>query len=285
MNKLSLEQYVLKLQKEIIEYVWVPVSIWVSTTRIKAKIFSKLNKPRGIFIDTWNSLEVYKTLQIAIVPFIGPSMRNKLKYKCVNVYDFLTLWYWYLNENIWKSACDLWLELSGVNAYTIKKSKISKSISRGRSFNNRITNNKEFLYSQILLNFNYLYEEFTIKNYELKKVSIFFRDKEKVTTIFHHNLWYHTYLRSDILKIVKALFLQYYSSELFYRSTWIVFSSLKKQDFHQINLFEKRYLKSDKNLDLINIINDINKKFNVHKIAFWSDLLDKKFNSKLWIRK
>ena len=285
MNKLSLEDYILKLQKDIITYVWVPVSIWVSTTRIKAKIFSKLNKPRWIFIDTWNSLEVYKTLNIAIVPFIGPSMRNKLKYKCSNVYDFLNLWYWYLNKNIWKNACDLWLELSWVNSYTVKKNKISKSISRGRSFNKNITNNKDFIYSQMLINFNYLYEEFTIKKYELKKVTIFFRDKEKITTLFHHNLWYHTYLRSDILKIVQSLFLNNYSSDTLYRSTWVVFSNLKKQDFHQINLFEKRYIKSDRNLDLINTINNINKKFNVHKISFWSDLLEKKFSSKLWIRK
>lgn len=285
MNKMSLENYVLKLQKDIIEYVWVPVSIWVSTTRIKAKIFSKLNKPKWIFIDTWDSKPVYKTLNLGIVPFIWPSMRNKLKYKCANVYDFINLWYWYLKNNIWKNACDLWLELSWVNAYTIKQNPLSKSISRWRSFNKNITNNKDFLYSQILLNFNYLYEEFTIKNYELKKVSIFFRNKEKITSIFHFNLGYYTYLRADILKIVKALFLKYYDENNLIRSTWVVFSSLKKQDFHQINLFEERYEKSDKNLDLINIINDINKKFNVHKISFWSDLLEQKFSSKLGIRK
>ena len=51
MNKLSLINYLKKLQKDILEKVWIPVSIWVSNTRIKAKIFSKLNKPFWIYIS------------------------------------------------------------------------------------------------------------------------------------------------------------------------------------------------------------------------------------------
>jgi len=193
--KMNLEEYILKLQKDIISEVWVPVSIWVSTTRIKAKIFSKLNKPIWVFIDLWNSKELYKELELDIVPFIWKSMQNILKYKCNNVYDFISLWYPYLKKIIWKTATDLWLELSWVNCYHLRKTHISKSMSRWRSFNKNITNNKKYLYSQLLLNFNHLYEEFTIKNYTLKKISIYFRDKEKQTHIYHYVLSEKTFLR------------------------------------------------------------------------------------------
>ena len=50
MNKISLWKYIRNLQKDIFKNIWIPVSIWVANTRIKAKIYSKLNKPYGIYI-------------------------------------------------------------------------------------------------------------------------------------------------------------------------------------------------------------------------------------------
>lgn len=285
MNELTLENYILKLQKEVNNFIWVPVSIWVSTTRIKAKIFSKLNKPNGIFIDLWNSKLIYKELKLSIVPFIWPSMQAKLKYNCLNVYDFIKLWFNRLKKDFWINATNIWLELSWVNSYVVKKSPLSKSMSRGRSFNKHITNNKDFLYSQLILNFNFLYEELSFRKFELKKISIFFRDKEKITHLYHYNLPYYTFTRIEILDIIKKLFFTYYDIDMFCRSTGIVFSTLKKTDFHQTNIFEKNSNLEKNNLNLIRAINKINIKFNSHKISFWMDLLNKDFDSKLWIRK
>ncbi len=285
LNKLSLEKYILKLQNDIIKNVWVPVSIGVSTTRIKSKIFSKLNKPRWIFIDLWNSKDLYKELELDIVPFIWKSMQNILKYKCDNVYDFINLWYPYLKKIIWKTATDLWLELSWVNCFHLRKTHITKSMSRGRSFNKNITNNKDFLYSQLLLNFNHLYEEFTIKNYSLKKISIYFRDKDKYTHVFNSILTEKTFIRKNILKIIQKLFNENYNIDMLYRSTWIIFSNLKEVKNEQLSLFENNRKELEVNHDLLNIINSINNKYNSHKISFWTDLLWKWFDNKLGILK
>ena len=282
--KMSLEEYIIDLQKKVIDHIGVWVSIWVSTTRIKAKIFSKLNKPRGVFIDISNSRETYEELPLSIVPFIWPSMQKFLKYNCTNVYDFVHLGYWYLKKNIWKSATDLWLELSWVNAFSVKKNPYSKSMSRGRSFNKNITSDRDFLYSQILLNFNHLYEEFTLRQYQLKKVSIFFRNKEKATTIFHYNLPEYTTSRKEILTIVQRLLETYYNSHELYRSTWVVFWNLEKIQSTQLSLFDKVKKQQKSNTQLISAINAINKKYNSHKVSFWTDLLWKNFDSKLWVR-
>ena len=282
--KLSLEDYILKLQKEVVKYIWVPVSIWVSTTRIKAKIFSKLNKPLWVFIDISTSRAIFEKLPLSIVPFIGKSMQNKLKYSCENVYDFVNLWYWNLKKDIWKSATDLWLELSGVNAFNVRKSPHSKSMSRWRSFNKNITSNKEFLYSQFLLNFNHLYEEFTLRNYKLRKVSIFFRDKENTTTIFHYNFPEFSTNRKEILDIVQKLFQNYYNSNTLYRSTWVVFGSLEKITFQQLNIFQKVRKTERENTQLISVINKLNQRYSSHKVSFGTDLLGKDFESKLGIR-
>jgi len=283
--KTNLEKYILKLQKDIIKNVWVPVSIWVSTTRIKAKIFSKLNKPKWIFIDLGNSKDLYKELELDIVPFIGKSMQNILKYKCNNVYDFINLWYPYLKKIIWKTATDLWLELSGVNCFHLRKTNISKSMSRWRSFNKNITNNKEYLYSQLLLNFNHLYEEFSLNKYTLKKVSIFFRDKEKVTYVFNYVLLEKTFLRKNILKVLQKLFLENYDINMLCRSTGVVFSNLNKIKQEQLSLFESSRKEIKVNHNLLIVINKINNKYSSHKISFWTDLLWKWFDSKLGIIK
>ncbi len=282
---MDLEAYILKLQRDIFNNIWVPVSIWVSTTKIKAKIFSKLNKPKGIFIDTWNSKDLYKSLPISIVPFIWKSMQDKLKYKCENIYDFISLGYWYLKKNIWKTWSDLWLELSGVSAFAIKKTHFSKSISRWRSFNKNITNDRDFLLKELILNFNYLYEELVLKNYETKKVSIFFRNKEKQTFIFHYTLPIFTTDRKVLLEVIKNMFKIYFDSRILYRSTWIVFSLLKDISFHQTNIFEKTFLKPNNKKEIYTILNEINLKYDNHKIAFGMDLVGKWFSSKLGIRK
>ncbi len=281
---ISLENYIKKLQIDVAKHIWVPVSIWVSTTRIKAKIFSKLNKPNWYYIDLWNSKELYEKLAISIVPFIWKSMQDFLKYKAVNIYDFLSLGYRYLKKNIWKTSTDLWLELSWVNAFIVRKNTESKSMSRWRSFNKNITNNKEFLYSQLLLNFNYLYEEFSLKNFNLKKVSIFFRDKQKITHIFHFSLEKRIFFRKDILNIVQKLFLLNYNENMLCRSTGVVFSNLESIKNEQLSLFIEVNYRKKTNMKLISVINEINSKSNSHIVSFWMDLLGEKFNSKLWIR-
>lgn len=282
---IDLETYIKNLQNDILKNIWIPVSIWVSTTKIKAKIFSKLNKPFGFFIDLSCSSELYKTLELKIVPFIWKSMQEKLKYKCSNVYDFVSLWYWYLKNNIWKNATDLWLELSWVSAFFIKKNNFSKSISRGRSFNKNITNDSDFLLKELISNFNFLFEELILKNYETKRVSIFFRDKEKQTFIFHYTLPCFTIDRRVLLEIIKYMFKIYFNDNVLYRSTWIVFSNLKDRSFHQTNIFENNFSKTTTKKEIYTIINDINLKYDNHKIAFGMDLLGKNFISKLGIRK
>lgn len=50
MNHLDIEQYLKNLQEDILKQIGIPVSIGVSNTRLKAKIFSKARKPFGICV-------------------------------------------------------------------------------------------------------------------------------------------------------------------------------------------------------------------------------------------
>jgi hypothetical protein len=130
-------------------------------------------------------------------------------------------------------------------------------MSRGRSFNKEITSTKSILEKKIENNFDYLFEELQTKDMETKIVEIFFRDKNFVTTSYRHSLESHTSNRSILLSEIKSLFLKHYNSETLYRSTGVVFSALKKKNFHQMNIFEKKSL----NPSLDEVIYNINKKY------------------------
>ena len=246
-----------------------------------------MNKPFWIYFSTNNQTdkELFNTLPISIVPFIWIKTQEKLKYNCKNVYDFIKIWYWKLKKKLWKNATVLRLELSWVNAFVVKKSKTIKSMSRWRSFNNNITNNKEYLKKQLITNFNWLYEDFITKELELKTLSIYFRDKSFSTNIYSYNLLEHSYIRSDLLKVILILFEENLDNNTLYRSTWVVFSNFRSYKPYQTSIFDKPLRDKTNYLQLAKIVNKINQKYWSHKLCFWAELLWKKPWIKLWIRK
>jgi len=285
MYKLSLEDYIKKIQLEILKQVWVPVSIWVSNTRIKAKIFSKINKPFWYYISLNQDKELFKSLPLSIVPYIWTQTQKKFKYSCENVYDFIALWYWYIKKLIWKNATDLRLELIWVNAFVVKKSKTIKSMSRWSSFNKNITNNKEFLKKQLIKNLNWLYEEFIWTNFETKTISIFLRDKTFYTHIFTYNLREHTYIRSHLLKVILYLFEENFDKNNLYRSTGVIFSHFRSYKPYQTTIFDKPLRDKKDFLTLAKTVNRINTRYWNHKLWYGTDWLGKDSMVKLWVVK
>lgn len=276
MYKIPLEEYIKNLQKDILKNIWVPVSIWVSNTRIKAKIFSKINKPNWIYIslDKENDKEIFSKLPLKVIPYIWKCYQERLKYKATTVYDFINLWYYFLKNKIGKNATDLWFELVWVNAFIVKKSQEVKSMSRWRSFNKNVTDNKSFLYKQLLINFNFLYEEFIDKNFKLKTISIFLRDKEFKTNIYKYDFDDFTYLRYEILSKIKYLFDEnILVSNDYYRSTWVIFSNFKTYKPYQTSIFDKPIKDDNNNLLLSKTVNEINEKYWNRKLSYWTSLL------------
>ena len=285
--KLSLEKYLKKLQADILKYIWIPVSIGRAETKIKAKIYSKINKPNWIYIgfDEEKEKALFKELSVAKIPFIWKKSQEKLKYKCRNIYDFLKLWFWELKKIFWKNATDLWLELMWVNAFIVRKNPNSKSISRSRSFNKSMTNNKIFLQNQLKEHFNLVFEEIIEKNMELKHISVFLRKKDFLII----SKWYifpeHSKKRSLLLSKSMELFEEIYYLDSVYRSVWVVFSDLKKISAYQISIFEKVSNKNENENNLYKKINEINNKYNKNIISFGNSISWNCKWVKLWIRK
>lgn len=274
-HKMSLEKYLKTIQENILKDVWIPVSIWCADTRIKAKIYSKINKPFWIYVwfDIKKEKKLFQDLEVWKIPFIWKKLQEKLKYKAPNIYDFIKLWFWYLKQNIWKNATDLWLELVWVNAFCVRWNKDAKSISRSRSFNKSLTNNFDFLLSQLNIHFNYIFEDITGKNLEIKQVCLMLRKKSFETLYFPYHFEEHTNNRKEIYKILKNLLIKYYDKDVLYRSVWVVFSDFKSYLPRQISIFDKPIKSKDNNYILYKTINKINSKYHNHKVSFWTELL------------
>ena len=107
-----MEAFVYKIQHDIKTKIGIPVSIGVSNTHIKAKIFSKVNKPYGICcLSDEQEKCLFSELPLKDIPFVGKSYQKRLKYRCKTIADFMHLGYRKLKLDIGKTATDLWFEL------------------------------------------------------------------------------------------------------------------------------------------------------------------------------
>lgn len=287
MHKLSLWQFLRNMQKWIMEDIGVPVSIGCANTRIKAKIYSKINKPFWIYIwfDEKKEVALFKKLEISKIPFIWKAYTEKLKYQASTIYSFVQIWFWQLKKDIWKSATDLWLELVWVNVFVVKKSKEVKSISRSRSFNNNITNNSSFLLEQLSLHFERVFEDIISKNFEIKSLSIFFRTKSFQVLTYEYVFPEHTNNRKILYEATLALFKSHFDESLLYRSIGIIFGNFRSYLPRQTNIFDTVLRWKESNYKLYKVLESINEKYSTHKVCFWTTLLEEWKDAKCLIRK
>lgn len=285
--KMTVGEYLRKLQKNILKEIWIPVSIWCANTRIKAKIYSKLNKPYWVYIwhNTEQEVKLFKKLPLKDIPYIGRAYQERFKYSCKTIYDFVHLWFWRIKKEIGKNWTDLRLELSWVNSFVVKKTPEAKSIWRSRSFNKQMTSNIDFLKEQLLLNFDRVYETICDKNIEVKVISIMLRDKSFYTYIYDYKLPEHTNLRKVILGIVLDLFNNNYSADKTYRSTWVILADFRSYLPKQTTIFDKPLRSKENEYKLVKAVNFLNEKYWTHKVSFWFSLIGKWYEAKLGIRK
>jgi len=270
MNKMNLEQYIKNLQRDIFKKVWIPVSIWVANTRIKAKIYSKINKPYGVYI--WytqdQAKELFKRLPLKDIPYIWKSYQERFKYGCQSIYDFISLGFRSIQKDIWKTGTDLWLELCWVSAFRVRKWREPKSISRSRSFNKSMTSDYEYLKVQLINNFERVFEEVTMKNYEVRQVTLMLRTKEFTTLTYDLTLSEHTNIRNNLFSVMLDLFHRNYNENITYRSTGIVLSKFRSYLPRQMTLFDRPIRSKDNHYQLTQAMNLINKKYGKHKVTF-----------------
>jgi len=175
------EAYCRDLKLEILHKIGIPVSIGLGNTRIKSKIFSDINKPFGYWIglDDEKEEQLFTELPVREVPFIGKATEQRLGHSIRTIADFRNMGFFELDRCIGKNATTLWLELHGVDVWkTSLGNAIPKSITRSRSFNHTMTDNRHLLWQRFLENFEKAYHELILIQCELSRVGVILRSKD-----------------------------------------------------------------------------------------------------------
>lgn len=155
------EKFAHDLKVSIYHDIGIPVSIGISNTRLRAKMFGDLHKPYGTTVvwDTDEVEELWKKLPVREVPFIGRGSADRLGVNIRTVYDFYSMDPRTIQKLLGKNGVVLWCELHGVDTWQPRDvEKKRKSIVVSRSFNAEITNNPHFLWRQALVHFERAYE-------------------------------------------------------------------------------------------------------------------------------
>lgn len=260
MNHMSIYEFADNLKKRIKQEIGIPVSIGVSNTRIKAKMFSKVNKPYGtcVWIDKTQEEELLKNYNIKDVPFIGKATEKRLKFIYPSAFDFKNSSYFDICKSLGKNWGKLWMEINGVNSMNFFPKVEAKSITRSRAFNKDMTSSKEIIWARLLKNIDRLMQELIIEKYEIANISIFLIDKNWQLYRFSAELNEFTNERSKILEVSKILYDKLYIPWTTYRKTGLVCSKLQAIKEIQMSLFEAR--KSKSKLELL--VLEQNKKYN-----------------------
>ncbi|MDA9129422.1 hypothetical protein N9J72_03025 [Candidatus Gracilibacteria bacterium] len=265
---LSLEEYIKYLQQKIKNSIGIPVSLGVSNTKLRAKIFSKIHKPYGYFIglDIDEINEAFKELPVGAIPFIGYGYQRRLAYHIQTVFDFKTQNIRYFRELIGKNATHIWFELNGVNSMEFHKNVAHKSISKTRSFNHDMTSNKQKLWGKLLLNIERFFEELYIQQVEVRNIKVFFRTKEMDT--YKKTLEFEDYTcdRKVIYSAIEKLFSELYDSEIIYRSTGVFSTDIQAYDPKQLSIFQTKNQASERSIKLESILGGINDKYGKLKV-------------------
>jgi nucleotidyltransferase/DNA polymerase involved in DNA repair len=260
---LDLDDYLSHLQKDILENIWIPVSIWVSNTRLKAKIFSKVNKPFWIFrwIDYDVERTIFSTLSFREIPFVWSQTSKKLDYYISYIQDYIDIGYFDIVRKFWKNGWKIWLELRGVSSMEFKTKSIAKSIWRARAFNREMTSDTRILLKKIQLNVDRLCDELHHKWYEILNIELLLIDsnweKHKIKTEFS----VYTADRKFIFWELKKIFNQIYNPNLCYRKTWVFSSQIQSTENKQLSLFQWENKQHIQSINIENFLHDMQEKY------------------------
>ncbi len=248
------------LKKAILHDIGIPVSVGISNTRIRAKMFGDLRKPLGSFVafDTWEVEAIYKSLAVTEVPYIARGNKELLWYGVQTVYDFYTMNPLKVHNILGKNGSALWLELHGVDSWTAQNTnKKRKSIVCSRSFNHTMTTNPHSIWRQIIMNFERGYETLTSEKQWARVIGVFLRAKDFSHSSKTLDMGEMNIDRSKMLESLKSLFLATFIPGTIYRTTGITFMELTPFTPRQLSIFNIPEKIHKKNEQLSNALKKI----------------------------
>jgi DNA polymerase V len=261
-----------QLKEEIYHDIGIPVSIGISNTRLRAKMFGDLNKPFGSYVDfdTSDIEALFKTLAVTEVPYIAKGNSARLWPNIKTVYDYYAMEWMAVSKILGRNGSVLWLELHGVDCWVPHDTnKKRKSIACTRSFNHTMTDSASTLWNQVLFNFERAYETMMAEQQWARVIGVILRTKEFAYANRAFDMWEVNIDRARMLNILKDIFNSAYSKWVIYRTTWVTFMELMPFTPKQLSLFDIPDRVHIKNEKISNTLVKLKSRFGEWVISQW----------------
>jgi hypothetical protein len=157
-----------------------------------------------------------------------------------------------------RHRCVLWLELRGVDSWTPHDTNAKrKSIVCSRSFNHGMSTSPDFLWKQILMNFERGYETMLSEKQWSRVIGILLRTKEFTYKSASIDMEEVNIDRNRMLASLQNLFKNLYTSGVTYRTTGVTFSELAMFTPKQLSLFDIPDSTHERNLKVSSVISKL----------------------------
>lgn len=248
-------------------------SVGLGPTKVIAKVASKWNKPDGFTVIKLDNIRNFlKELQIGKVWGIGPATSIHLqKLGIKTALELITKPEDWARNNLTKPEFERWLELRGKNVYAVQAELDNEqsSIQTTRTFPK--TNNKEIIFSELSKNTENACARARQQKLKSRKVLIFLKTQEFRYKRAEVPLLSPTNSPTTVLKAIRGSLNSLYDPDVVYRSSGIILSGLTTSENIQNDLFGE-VGKNDKNDEIFDVVDKLEKKFGTHVVQLGSSL-------------
>lgn len=258
------EEFANSLKEEILHDIGIPVSIGISNTRIRAKMFGDLRKPFGSFVefDTPEIESLFRTLGVTEIPYIARGNSERLGSTVKTVHDFYAMGWRRVSEILGRNGLILWLELHGVDSWVPHDTeKKRKSIACTRSFNHEMSSNPHFIWRQILMNFERAYDTMLSEKQGARVIWLLLRTKEFTYQSRAVDMSETNIDKSRMVALLREMLLTIFDKSSTYRTTGVTFSELSSFTPKQLSVFDIDDRVQVKNEKISNALTKLKERF------------------------
>lgn len=232
----QVEQDLLQLQQDILQEVWLPVSIWIAPTKLLAKIAADYKKPLWytIVINDYQRETLLADLSINDVPYIGSKTTEKL-----SPYVKTALWYANLSLPQVKTLLGHhWAKIRyELNAVSVSITQLNRDIpwwiGRTRSFNPHFSSDGTVLWHRLQNNITRARKELYAKGLGTISIAVSVKSRWFKIWKLRKSLPHHTNDFALLMSTAHTLFLELLEKEelqwaemratgIFFRELWSV---------------------------------------------------------------
>ncbi len=239
--KMSYEEIALNLKAALKKELGMTFSVGVAPTKVLAKIASNFKKPDGLTIIPGRDIEQFlKTFPVGDVWGIGKQTAAYMeKLGITTALDFANKKQIWVNTHFSKPHQELWKELRGENALTLKtgERKPYVSLMRTRTFSPP-SRKREFILAELSRHVEVVCARARQHGLSGRTLSIFLKTQTFKYVGLTLRLSRTTNIPEEVLLLLTAKFDQLFEAGILYRAAGVTLSDLGAASAMQLDLFD-----------------------------------------------